>query len=130
MTKCSETSLENRYEYSFFVNVATLAYFHISSRLNPQMCIVKFSFGKKVLILTFKVGTERPQNSKLILQCNNVSVTNTSIMKLCGPCIDLNIFVTGKYSLGNSHGEFGTVLTVKLVDMVCTQQTPNILLTF
>ena len=37
----------------FLVKVATLAYFHISSMLNPKMWVAKFSFDQKVLDFHF-----------------------------------------------------------------------------
>ena len=37
----------------FLVKVATLAYFHISSMLNPKMWVAKFSFDQKVLNFHF-----------------------------------------------------------------------------
>ena len=37
--------------------------------------------------------------------------------------IDLKFFMTGKYSLGNTHVEFWSDLTVKFVDMVCISKT-------
>ena len=37
----------------FLVKVGTLAYFHISSMLNPKMWVAKFSFDQKVLNFHF-----------------------------------------------------------------------------
>ena len=42
---------------SSILRVVTLDYFYLSSMLNSQMWVAKFSFEQKSLIFTFKIGT-------------------------------------------------------------------------